>query len=146
MTRATTEAEHRLDLMHQLYDSTFRLMRMTQQEAVRLFEPLGLRPVKAFVLELLAEQAHYPKEIAMLLDAPPSVISVLLGDLEDRGLLSRSVDPDDRRRMMLELTADGHRMVGRVREAWRAANDERLSRLSTADLEALTRIQNALLE
>jgi DNA-binding MarR family transcriptional regulator len=136
----------RAGLLADLHEVTFRMMRVQRQIAERAFAPLGLRPVQAFALALLGHEASYPKELAHLLDAPPSVISVLLADLEGRGLLSRAVDPDDRRRVRLELTPEGHRTLDAVYDAWLDANADRLARLSTADLETLVRIQKALLE
>lgn len=133
-------------LLTELHESTFRLMRVQRQVAERAFAPLGLRPVQAFALALLGQEASYPKELAHLLDAPPSAVSVLLSDLEERGLVSRAVDPEDRRRVRLELTAEGRHTLGAVHAAWFDVNAERLSRLDTADLEALVRIQNVLLE
>ncbi len=133
-------------LLEELHETTFRLMRLQRQVAERAFGPLGLRPVQAVALALLGEEASYPKELAHLLDAPPSVVSVLLADLEQRKLLRRQVDPEDRRRVQLELTAAGRRMLREVHNAWLAHNATRLERLSTSDLEALVRIQKALLE
>lgn len=121
-------------------------MRVQRQLAERAFAPLGLRPVQAFALAMLGQAASYPKELAHMLDAPPSAVSVLLSDLEGRALLSRAVDPTDRRRVRLELTPAGRQTLEAVQAAWLDANAERLARLSTADLEALVRIQKALLE
>lgn len=136
----------RSELLEELHETTFRLMRVQRQVAERAFAPLGLRPVQAVALALLGQEASYPKELAHLLDAPPSVVSVLLADLEQRKLLRRQVDPEDRRRVQLELTAAGHRKLREVHNAWLAQNATRLERLSTSDLEALVRIQKALLE
>ncbi len=139
-------ADPRSALMTELHESTFRLMRVQRQVAERAFAPLGLRPVQAFALALLGQEASYPKELAHLLDTPPSVVSVLLADLEERALISRAVDPQDRRRVRLELTPEGERVLAAVHAAWFEVNAERLARLDTSDLQALVRIQKALLE
>ena len=141
-----TRPDTRAGLLAELHETTFRMMRVQRQIAERAFGPLGLRPVQAFALALLGQEASYPKELAHLLDAPPSVISVLLSDLEGRGLLNRAVDPEDRRRVRLELTPEGSRTLDAIYSAWLDANADRLARLSTADLETLVRIQKALLE
>lgn len=136
----------RAGLLAELHESTFRMMRAQRQLAERAFAPLGLRPVQAVALAMLGQEANYPKELAHMLDAPPSAVSVLLADLEARALLSRAVDPADRRRIRLELTPAGRELLAAVHAAWLDANAERLARLSTADLEALVRIQKALVE
>jgi len=139
-------SDTRSGLLAELHETTFRMMRVQRQVAERAFAPLGLRPVQAFALALLGHEASYPKELAHLLDAPPSVVSVLLSDLEGRNLVSRTVDPADRRRVRLELTPEGRRTLGAIHSAWLDANRSRIDRLGTADLEALVRIQRTLLE
>ncbi|HKI56290.1 MAG TPA: winged helix DNA-binding protein [Trueperaceae bacterium] len=124
----------------------FRFMRVQRQVAERTFAPLGLRPVQAFALALVGEEATYPKELAHQLDAPPSVISVLIGDLEERGLLTRALDPSDRRRVRVELTPGGRRTLGEIQEAWLSATADSMERLSTEDLVTLVRIQKTLLD
>ncbi len=141
-----TRPDTRSGLLAELHETTFRMMRVQRQVAERAFAPLGLRPVQAFALALLGHEASYPKELAHLLDAPPSVVSVLLSDLEGRNLVSRTVDPADRRRVRLELTPEGRRTLGAIHSAWLDANRPRIDRLGTADLEALVRIQRTLLE
>jgi len=141
-----TRSDTRAGLLAELHETTFRMMRVQRQVAERAFSPLGLRPVQAFALALLGHEASYPKELAHLLDTPPSVVSVLLSDLEGRKLVTRTVDPADRRRVRLELTPDGRRTLDAVQSAWLDANAGRLDRLGTADLEALVRIQKTLLE
>ena len=136
----------RSGLLAELHETTFRMMRVQRQVAERAFAPLGLRPVQAVALAMLGQEASYPKELAHMLDAPPSAVSALLADLEGRALLSRAVDPADLRRIKLELTAAGREALEAAHTAWLDANAERLAKLSTADLEALVRIQKVLLE
>ncbi len=133
-------------LLDQLYDSSFRMMRSQQHDALRAFEPLGLRPLHAFVLVMLAQETYYPKEVASVLAAPASVVSVLLSELEDKGLLRRAVDHRDRRRFELRLTAEGNHMLANIRRAWYEIIGPRFDRLDLEDLEALVRIQRTLVE
>lgn len=148
MNRPMNDAELRTRdaLIAELQETMFRLMRTQRQVAERSFAPLGLRPVQAFVLALVGEEATYPKELAHQLDAPPSVVSVLIGDLEQRGLLTRALDPNDRRRVRVELSAEGRRTLSAVQQAWLSATSDAVARLSTDELETLVRIQKALLE
>lgn len=144
MTGST--ARERSALIAELQETMFRLMRLQRQVAERSFEPLGLRPVQAFVLALVGAEVTYPKDLAHQLDAPPSVVSVLIGDLEERGLLTRALDPSDRRRVRVELTPAGQDTLQAVQDAWLAATADSMERLSTEDLETLVRIQKTLLD
>ncbi len=143
MTRPATR--QRDAVLSELHETMFRLMRVQRQVAERAFAPLGLRPVQAFALALLGQDATYPTELAHLLDAPPSVVSVLIGDLEERKLLTRALDPADRRRVRLELTDEGRHLLEVVRAAWVEATEQSVERLSTPELETLVRIQKTLL-
>ncbi len=143
----TDTSTHERDvLITELHETMFRLLRAQRQLAERAFSPLGLRPVHAFALALVGHDATYPKDLAQLMDAPPSAVSALIGDLEDRELLTRALDPGDRRRVRIELTDAGRRTLEAVQRAWTDTTTETVARLSTADLEALVRIQKALLE
>lgn len=137
MSARVTEALHRQGL---------QLMMTFQKDAERAFEALGLSPLKAMVLHCLAHGASYPKELAEALSAPPSAVSAWLGDLDERGLLARATDPDDRRRVRLELTDAGREMLTKLEDAWYASYSRRLAALSEAELAELYRLQAKLLE
>ncbi len=49
-------------------------------------------------------------EIAGILPLHPSTLTGVLRRLEQRGLLARKADPGDRRRALLQLTAQGRRL------------------------------------
>lgn len=51
------------------------------------------------------------KTLAELLHLDHSTMSRVLADAESDGLLARGQDPDDRRRTLVELTADGRALV-----------------------------------
>ena len=63
--------------------------------------------------------------------------SGLVDRLVRAGLLERSMDPDERRRMRLRLTADGAEHVGRAHLHVRARLSADLGRLSATDLRSL---------
>ena len=64
----------------------------------------------------------------------------LLDELEERDLVVRKRDPDDRRRHVVKMTADGRKTLGQMRAIVREMNDEFLSPLDAdqqAELHAL---------
>ena len=68
---------------------------------IRLLRRLGRRSLTASELAVSAA-----------MDAP--AISVALGDLEDRGLVVRELDPANRRRKLITLTEEGRALVHRI--------------------------------
>jgi DNA-binding MarR family transcriptional regulator len=74
---------------------------------------------QAEFLLLLAASAH-PDQISLARAAgvDTSTTALILGNLEARGLISKEPDPDDRRRLMLCLTAGGRRQLTQARAAF----------------------------
>jgi DNA-binding MarR family transcriptional regulator len=124
-------------LLHELSALTLPMMWALRQAAVRALEPLGLRPVKGLVLGMVAGGSRTPSELAELLDMTPPMMSGLIGDLEQRGLLARRPDPNDRRRVRLELTDAGEALTERIAEFWVEAGREQLRDLGDDDLRHL---------
>lgn len=57
-------------------------------------------------------------DLATLLDVERSTVSRRVTELVSLGLVTRSVDPDDRRAAVLRLTKAGQRALGRIQNAW----------------------------
>jgi DNA-binding MarR family transcriptional regulator len=74
-----------------------------------------------------------PAEIAARLQVRVQSLTDSINELESRGLLSRRPDPADRRRQLVEITADGRRLLDgdrAQRDEWlQAAMRERLTEL-----------------
>lgn len=141
------ERSSRDQLLEMLHATTYLLMRQNHADARQALAPLGLQPPMAFVLLMISqEEIHHPKGLADLLCVPPSMMSVMLNDLEKRDLLVRSTDPEDRRRVLLSITGTGQDMIGKIMDAWTTVTRDRLARLTEDDLETLVRLQRLLLE
>jgi DNA-binding MarR family transcriptional regulator len=75
-------------------------------------------------------------------------ISRAVDCLESDRLLRREIDPDDRRRRRLYLTAAGRRLVTRLLPVWRQVDRQALEGIDPADVdtcrEVLTRVRQNL--
>lgn len=143
-TRPSERADPRDRLIDELSGLTLPLMWSLRQAATRAFEPLGFRPVKALVLGMIASGTRTPSELSELLDTTPPMMSSMLADLEERGLIARSTDPDDRRRVRVETTAAGRAMTARFRDVWNANARRQVRDLTDEDLRHLVRIYGTL--
>jgi DNA-binding MarR family transcriptional regulator len=102
------------------------------------FEGTGLSAFHFAVLALLEED---PRETqAMIADAlgyDRSHIVRLLDELEERELVMRKRDPDDRRRHVVKLTPDGRTMLRRLRAIVQRLEDDFFSPLDAGQRETL---------
>ena len=145
MSHVAATNQHML-LVEELCDYSLQLMRTLRQEALRAFEPLGIRPLQALVLELVAHEVRHPKDLADALDLVPPAVSTLLAELEGRGLIVRQIDPNDRRRVQLTLTPDGESMREEIKDAWFNHSAKLLDKLSPEDIGALITVYRKLIE
>ena len=93
----------------------------------------GPRPHQLLVLYHLRERGPSPQQaLVELLGVDPSNLVAVLNDLEDTGFIIRRRDRADRRRGIIELSADGERLLKKVDRQLNKIDDEMLSGL-TAD-------------
>jgi MarR family transcriptional regulator, lower aerobic nicotinate degradation pathway regulator len=85
-------------------------------KAIAKFEQAGFEIYDYSVLAILAEGAQETQAtIADMLTLDPSRLVALLDSLEERGLIVRQRDPQDRRRHLVSITAAGKRQLTRLR-------------------------------
>lgn len=85
---------------------------------------------KALVLLALLDKGDTPQELAHLLRTPPSTLSHLLKEMEEKGLIQRSLGVQDKRRFHFVRTARGEAALGAGRDAINAAILLRMQGLS----------------
>ena len=102
------------------------------------FERAGYSAYHYGILALLDEGARTTQAaIADALQYDPSQLVAQLDALEERGLIERRRDPDDRRRQMVSLTAAGRRQLAAFRKLMRKLEDEFLAPLDEEERAAL---------
>lgn len=77
------------------------------------------------------------RELAEIEGLNPTMLSRMLGKLEDAGLLTRSPDPDDKRVVRAHITEAGARTFADLRRMRTAVFTEHLAELSPDRLHAL---------
>ena len=110
----------------------------------RLLGPLGRRIELSTVRVLHAvDQAPTPPSIgtvAATLAIDPSTASRLVDQRVTEGLLSRSPDPDDRRRLVLTLTPAGRAMLDELAASRTTMLEEVTADWTSADIVALEQL------
>src|SRR5436305_2463799 len=116
-----------------------RLARAMRRQFERAVAPLGLRARHLVALTHLKD--HGPSAQQTLIEAlglDASNLVALLNELEDAGLIVRSRDRSDRRRGIIELSAEGERLLLEVDRALEAVDDEILAALSAEERTTLS--------
>ncbi|MGH3295064.1 MAG: MarR family winged helix-turn-helix transcriptional regulator [Trebonia sp.] len=105
----------------------------------RRIADLDLTPAHAGLLRLVATQpGQSQQEIARQLRTPPSRLVLLVDHLEERGLIERRRNPDDRRHHALFLTAEGGKFLGtKLGPIGAAHEDDICAALTAAEREQL---------
>ncbi len=96
------------------------------------------------LLAIEGRGARTPGRVADALGVSRTTVTGLLDRLEAEGLVTRAIDPDDRRCFVLTLTEAGRDLVNQIYGNRRALIEEALSTLSEEDLQALRRGLSAL--
>ncbi|EHN13026.1 Transcriptional regulator MarR family [Patulibacter medicamentivorans] len=79
-------------------------------------EALGLSFARTRALRRLVDQPLTLRELAARLGADPPYATLIVDDLQERGLVQRTPHPDDRRAKLVQLTAAGRAAAVRARE------------------------------
>ncbi|MGH2851287.1 MAG: MarR family winged helix-turn-helix transcriptional regulator [Solirubrobacteraceae bacterium] len=88
-----------------------------KSEGIARAEEAGFEVYDYGVLAMLAEGVRQTQAtIADALGVDPSRLVALLDSLEERGLITRQRDPQDRRRHVVSITDAGTRALGQLRE------------------------------
>src|SRR6266513_2319818 len=121
--------------------ATFLLKRLgfaAKEQSMAAYEDTGLHPYHHAILLVLDEGSRETQgSIADALGYDRGQLVGLLDELEERGLVERRRDPNDRRRHLVRLTPDGTRTLRRLRALSGRLEDEFLSPLSDEERTTL---------
>lgn len=101
-----------------------------------------------FVLQFLAYRngSVLPSEISNEMDISSARIAVTLNNLERKGLITRRIDISDRRRILVDLTAEGQTLAEKRHQAGVRMLTEILTMLGEHDAVEYVRITGRLAE
>lgn len=103
---------------------------------------------ECFVLRCLARSKAplLPSDLSEQSHASIARIAVVLNTLEKKGLISRAIDPTDRRRILVSLTNVGQEYVAVVRTQLREDMKHLLEELGEQDAREYLRITKRILQ
>jgi len=109
------------------------------------YSEAGIHPYHYAVLATLAEgERDTQGAIADALDYDRGQLVGILDELEERGLVERRRDPDDRRRQVVLMTPDGKKALTKMRALSKRLDDEFLAPLTREQRDQLQRLLLAL--
>ncbi len=134
----------------QFQASTWYLLAIAGAQARHLWAEtlaqLKVSPSQSKVLRALGESGPLGQhQLAELISVDPRNAVPLIDSLAERGLLAREVDPADRRRRVLTLTARGQQLAADLESIGAEVEDDFLSPLTAAERESLRQMMLALL-
>ena len=106
---------------------------------------LGLSPSEINALAWLADgQVRSVGQLASDTATLPTTLTSLLDRLARRGLVTRQLDPADRRSFLVALTEEGRAAAGAARAAMTELERETLAAIPAADLAGFRAVVHAL--
>lgn len=139
--RATTG-----DTTLELADRLTHCARRLRLGSTAQLSPLGLTNAQARVLRIVASAGQPLKmaDIAARLEVVPRSVTTMVDGVEAQGFIVRCTDPDDRRSVLVSLTARGHALLEQLERARRITAEEIFGGLSAGERAQLARLLGAL--
>ena len=146
MTRPR-ETSYPLGRELEFLERIWRINHAMQRVSSRMARELGLTGPQRLIIRCVGK---YPgltaSQLAAMLHLDRGTVSAALNRLEDKGWLERRGDPVDGRRVSLGLTAVGRELDRPTAHTIEAAVQQLLQTANKTDVEATTRVLDALAE
>ena len=103
---------------------------------------------ETFVLQYIATHtnATVPSDIKNAMSISSARIATVLNSLEDKGLITRQIDSQDRRRTILRLTEEGEKKADASSQELLGLAKRRMEYLGEEDAKNCIRIMNKFIE
>lgn len=122
-----------------------RAVRAVQEHFRRQGGRHGVPPRLAHIVSYLASYGPVPVgKLIEVFGLGKSTLTGSLDRLEERGLVAREVNPDDRRSFLVDLTTAGRREAAGVRTMLEEFEHALDGELSAADCKAFARVMDAI--
>ena len=115
--------------------------RSTQAYDDTVGKRLGLNPADLRCLDWLVDGPKSAGEISAAVGLKPAATTTLIDRLTDKGYVRRVASPDDRRKVLVEMTEEG---MARTYEMYRPMVEEGQAQLLRLDVDELTRMRDYL--
>ena len=113
----------------------------------RMAQTIGVTGPQRLVIRIVGQKpGQTPSDIATILGVHPSTLTGVLARLDERGLIARTVDPDDRRRTRITLTAAGKKTDAERRGTVEAAVRRALARAGESEVTAMLAMVGMIVE
>ncbi len=125
-----------------LQDQVGHLLRRAHQRNTQIFlevfEQAGLTPTQWAALAMLSEEgAASQNALGRMTAMDPATIQGVIRRLDERGLITREADPDDKRRTVLRLSPQGDALVRDQLDTAAAVSERHLAPLNAEERRAL---------
>lgn len=128
-----------------LTSSFWTVARGLRHGSQQTLAPFDLSPSQSRALgTVMRRGAMRPGALADKLGIAPRSATEVVDALEQRGLVTRSADPSDRRATLVEATDAGRDLMLRIRKVRMAETDQIFARLNATDRAELARILGLL--
>ena len=115
-----------------------RIARKIHYRVDDLFKPYGLTVEQWVALKSIEEHAPlYQKELALVIEKNQNTVKSLVSHLEAKGFITRTVDPKDKRNLMLSVTEKGRALIRPLSVIDEKANTDFFSHFSPEEMKAL---------
>jgi len=112
-----------------------------------MMKSIGVTGPQRLVIRLVGQKpGQTASEIAAILGKHPSTLTGVLARLEERSLIVREIDPEDRRRARFKLTQGGKKINKESKGTVEAATRRALNRVSPAAIDTTLDLVAKLVE